>query len=611
MILSFNEILVISAVLIFVVVLFCLVKSEGTKQQWIKRLSGFSSFILFVHYLLLSSILLISVYSIYTGTRPWVYFVLEAFVFTSSMLLLLIHNDRPLKFTIIFTLVILAVINSSMPIAENKLVIFSSDQPRGWLGAYFISESGNILMTTAMSGGYYSVIPLFSMLIASISSVTGCSLSLPYLLLPASVGIMMALSAYSILMRLTGDCIASSLAVFIFLSTPRLSVAALTEAGTSLALGSLLILLLLTHVSIHRHATPVAILLLAVTAMCLHPTGIIVMLCFVGGFVILRFITTSKRNFNVNPELITPARVFALIGILSVTYWVFNSVILKSIVGPLRMLYLSISAISFPTEQSVYTPQYYAAGLEVYAFAFAVPVALSVAYVVAHMIFALQSRKKAPSTSKRINSWIMAASLMGLFLIAVAFICVTTSPGASLERYINVPAYLLLIAPSAVVGALLIRQKHIAIFISIMILLVTFMGIGTSSPDWAPFEQQAWGANHWTYTSNMEADTISGFLPQDCYIYNDNDIYLGISATVKGIYFKQDQSYQTIRYKLSGIESGEFQPWEFAYPPITLYIIKTSDVNPMIMGNFQAYIVYSSGRHLILECITDENSTKD
>jgi len=493
-----------------------------------------------------------------------------------------------------------------MPIAENKLLIFGPDQGRDWFAARSVLKSGNFFEATTISGGYYSLIPTLSLILASISSVMGCELSLPYLVIPLFSSILVALSFYSILLRLTNDHLTSVIGVFIFLSTPRLAMTSIIPSTLSKAFGPLLLLLLLlTHIyrprARNQRSTAILLFLLAFVTVTVHPVGIITMLSFAGVFIILRFIISLNRSFQVSPPPISLTRLFVSINILCWTYWIFSNIVLVYLMKPVQKLYLSLSGPSMP---SVYTPQYYGGGLQVYAIAFAFPVALSAAYVAASVILAFTDKKRAPLIGEGIEPVVMSASIAGLFLVATAFICVVKSPGAPLERYLNLPAYILLVIPSAVVGALLIKRKQRVVVISTILMLSAFVVIGTSSPDWSPFEYPEWRTVHIRYPSNLEAGTISNFLPQDCYIYSDNDINLGVEAAIREIRIYGPKSYQTVRYILDGIKAGNFQPSEFAHRSVTLYIVKTSDVDPMIIGKAQAHTVYSSGRHLTLAYVT-------
>jgi len=210
----------------------------------------------------------------------------------------------------------------------------------------------------------------------------------------------------------------------------------------------------------------------------------------------------------------------------------------------------------------------------------------------------LNARREMPQAKEGISHNVLAAAIMGLLFVAIGFTITLSSSGLA-ERYLSEPGYLLLLVPSGVVGAYLINSRRKLTVIGTMLMLVIFVYVGTSSPDWAPFENPEFGALRKSYVSHLEAITISGFLPQQIYVYCDNDIGL-LPALIKGIQLLGPGSYETERRILRGIKDGVFDPSEFAYMPVTLYIIKTRDVNPQVMRSLQAHIVYSSGRHIIL-----------
>ena len=594
---SFVELLIVSATIIFLITFSFLFKSEDKTERGLGISLKYSDVLLRIHYLLLFSILLISIYSVHVGVRSWLYFFLQASVFITLILLLLSRPEGNLKFMSIFTFSVLVVLNSSIPLAENGLQIFGADQPTAFLASRSILEKGNILEAASLSGSYYSLIPIFSLLLSSVSLVVGFTLPSTFLISSAVAGIILAFTFYSILLRLTKDNLTSTIAVFIFLSIPRLTMVSVGNWNFSLVLGALLILILIKSLYSHQYALSIEAFLIALTSVVFHPTGIIVLLSFAGGLSIFYLVFKLNQTIKLSSNYVIPTRMFLSISVISFSFWIVNDLVLKSLIGPISSLF---NILTGPIQPSIYTPQYYSGGLKIYAFAFALPVAFSGAYVIVSML----SHIRKTSIRRPINLPVLSSAVIGLLFLGLGFIFIIKGPGYSLERYFSVISYVLLLIPSAIVGGHLIIQKRKLVSVSILLLLAAFLFIGTQSPDWAPFENPEWGAIHTTYTSNIEANTISDFISSEYYVYFDNDIRLDVIAFMKGVSVSTTQSYQTTRNVLEGITEGTFQTDSF-HKPVTLYIIKTSKVNPIIIRVTQVNLVYSSNHHQTFAYIAD------
>jgi hypothetical protein len=143
-----------------------------------------------------------------------------------------------------------------------------------------------------------------------------------------------------------------------------------------------------------------------------------------------------------------------------------------------------------------------------------------------------------------------AAGLMGLFLIVVAFVSVTNAPSGAVERYIDTPAYLLLVIPSAIVCLQLFSSRRKLAVACTILLLFTAVYLGSSSPDWAQFENPSYSAVRYTFTGYVEVGILENYVPVNSTLYADYDLHIGASS-----------SYQIIRPILNLIKVGALNPF--------------------------------------------------
>jgi hypothetical protein len=381
--------------------------------------------------------------------------------------------------------------------------------------------------------------------------------------------------------------------VFTFLATARLSIVQTLPTTISMALGSLLILAFIRHISAPNHCTTATIVLLALAALIFHPVGIVVMLVFSGGLAIVDFVGLfgkNSRQFNLTSSL------FALLSIMAFTYWTLNNSVFVSLVLPIQRVLSSLLAYS----PSVYTPNYFAGGSATDAFAWALPVGIVGAYVIVTIGDILIRRRDHGHREGIHDHYMLVAAVAGLSLVGVGFISILNSPGASVERYLSEPAYLLILLASAMVGAYIIKSKGKLGFLCMLLVLSCFVFAGSSSPDWAPFEHMEFAAVRTTYTSYVEARTITLFLPNGTYIYEDNDIAVIGLAEMANISSQSPQSFQTTRDVLAHYKNGEFAPFDPEYRD-AIFIIKLYEITNATGFNMYMNVLYNSGKHIASE----------
>lgn len=594
MIFSFAELLLIFFFLAFALILYLLHRSSEASEDEprIKCSPKFSKLLFRVHCALVLSVFILAVYSIWFGSRPIEYFVFVAGVFVTSVLSVSTKPKEKTGFTILFTLVLLSLISALTPIAENRGIIFGSDQWRDLVATKLIGDQGTIWNAAAYSGNYYSLIPSLSVLTASISLITG-NVYFSFMVPVVGMSIIMTISIYLILLKLTRTHIASVIGVFTFLATARLSIVQALPTTISMALGSLLILTFIRHISVHNRYTLASIVLLALAALIFHPVGIIVILVFSGGLAIVHFVGlfgNNRRQFNLTSSL------FALFSIMAFTYWTLSNSVFISLVVPAQRVLTSL----FTYSPSVYAPNYFAGGSATDAFAWALPIGIAGAYVIVSIGGVLMRRRDHYHRRGLHDPFMLVAAVAGLFLVGIGFISILHSPGASVERYLSEPAYLLILLASAMVGAYVIKSKGKLGFFCMLLVLSCFVFAGSSSPDWAPFEHVEFAAIRTTYASYVEARTLTPFLPNSVYIYEDNDIAVTGVAAMANISSRSPESFQTTRDVLTHYKNGEFIPFDPEYRD-ALFIIKLGEITNATVFNMYINVLYNSGRHIALE----------
>jgi hypothetical protein len=611
MTLNFQELLVVFSVLIFAVTLYLIFKSrknfEENKIERIQVLHSpvFSKVLYRIHYFFLLLFIIVTGYSIWFGLRPFLYYFVFALLFLTSVFLVLASapGKRVLATrTVLITVIILSLTQSMLPTFENRFIIFGSDQWRDIVATKLISEQGNFSSAAAYSGSYYSSIPLFSVLNAVVTLITG-NVFLSFAILTGAMSLVMVLAIYFILLKLARSQIASVVGVFVFLSTPRLALIQVLPSTVSLVLGSVLILLLIEYVSIPCRRTLAALVLVAFSALIFHPTGIIVLIILCGGLVIIHLTGVARQAY---PQSKMARNLLGVVCIMAFAYWSLNYVIFTSIITPLKTLLSSIPTSLGP---SIYTPRYLTSGFEVFSYAWAVPAGISAAYVVATLYKLLRGRKDSRATSRETLSILpFTAGMIGLLLIVVGFISIIHAPSASVERYVDNTAYLLLAVSSAVVSSQLIGSRQKLAVVCMIFLLGASVYIGSGCPDWAPFENPTFGAIRDTYTGYVEANTIVKHLPNNITIYADYDIPVDGVAAMADISFSMPGTFQIIRNVLATIKDGTFNPFVpiYANSPATFasvnatFIVKLDEVQNTTAIDEYMNILYNSGMHIVL-----------
>jgi hypothetical protein len=549
--------------------------------------------------LLIALFIAVTVYSVWVGLRQTVYFVIFAALFMTSILLLLANPNKRKNtaFIVLFTLVLLSVTQSVTPILENRLVIFGSDQWRDIVGTDLIIKQGNYWGAATYSGVYYASIPLFTLL-NSVVTLTAGNVFWSFAILVGLMGLVMALAVYLIVLRITKSYVASTVGVFIFLSTPRLALVQAIPATLSLVLGAVLVFLMVNCISLPRRGLFAAFLVIAFSTVIFNVVGVVVIIGLCAGLLIVNFLGLSTLTF---PQLRMTRYLFVSTVFLSLIYWAFNNIVFNSILSPLRRLLVTATP-TYSGVAAISTPRYFTGGFEVYSYSWAFPVGISAAYVLLAFYTFIQRRHRRGRDAFRTLPFV--TGLVGLLLIVVGFASILNAPSASVERYVNNVAYLLILIPTALVSSILISDKRKIAVVCILTLLVVSVYVGCSSPDWTPFESPTFTAIRVSESGLAEAKQIINLLPNGLTIYEDYDIPVAPLCDLSNLLYNSPSSYQVTRSIIDAVKSGVFNPFEAAYATGKLnpiYLVKTDEVQNGTAINLYMNTLYDSGLHVMLK----------
>jgi hypothetical protein len=160
----------------------------------------------------------------------------------------------------------------------------------------------------------------------------------------------------------------------------------------------------------------------------------------------------------------------------------------------------------------------------------------------------------------------------------------------------NVPAYLIMLVPAAIVLQKLVSNTNKIIVLIGLLLLISNLFIGTNSPNWAPFENPTFGAYRSTHTGYIEAINILNTLPLGIRIYEDNDLPLVEIADLQGINVRRDRSYQTIRDVIQDFKTNSVDYTNQRIRSSIVYL-KTNEIIDSELFKESVDVVYNNGIH--------------
>jgi hypothetical protein len=569
--LEFKDLLVFGTPLLTIVFAYLLLKrGEGNETRVVKR----GNMLRYIHYSLLFTLVIVTVYSVYAGFRPFIYFLIVATLFIMSVLYGMNSNEKGCHRTLFLTAMILAL---SVPIAisaGNNFYPRSSGQ--------LILETGSIeaYQRGALESGLYYYIPIETLISSAVTLVTGQTIIVP-LIYKSFFLLAMVIGLFSLLRRLSHNSITGIVGVFFCLSIPSLSFIGRMWPLTYAIFYILLTLLLYKS----PRASVTGLWIVSLPMIFAHPSGFVAVIT-----VLLPLALLGIRNWPTKESSSHRMRLSVLTTIfVTFVYWTYTYLISVMVQQGAKFYSTIYSYLSGVTAEGVgqgYVPMYYYSGYEIFAYAWSVPAALSVAFLIPIIFQFIRKKKVDPS-----QSFTIVSAFVGLTIIFFAYL---SYPSGEVGQYLIPVGYFLLLLSSSLVAAKLLTNKNKKYAIIAASLLACFILAGTYSPNWAPLEHPDFETSSTIhpYHVYLEAETVTFLSPTGATVYNDYDFPI------------EGGLYKPVRSVILQVCSGA-DPTQFARPPITLYGLKEERFSESIALD-DLDTVYSSGYHRIIVIQLDQ-----
>jgi hypothetical protein len=523
----------------------------------------------YVHFLFLSLLFAVTVYSIYAGSRPFLYFVVVSALFVTSVLIGKTSSDES-RNILFLTAIILAISVSSSIIIGNGFYPFNT------FGREPILQTGSLVayQNDAVTAGLYYYIPIDTITSASLALVTGQTIIVPFLV-SSSILLGVVAGIFSLLWRLTRNNLTAIIGVFFIMSIPSLSFLG-RLFGLIYGIFYILFILLLYKAPV---ASIAGLFIISLPLVFAHPSG------FIAVFALL--VPLALLGVKDWPTMGVSARRIRLCllttTVIAFAYWTYTY-LLSLLTRQGEKFYLSItsyfSGVTSGGTAGNYVPLYYSSENGFFAYVWAVPAALSAAFLLCTILQTIRHKK-----FDRTESLTVASAFVGLSLILTSYL---SYPRVETGQYIIPVGYFLLVISSSVAASRLLSFNLKKYFGIVAALLALFVLIGTYSPDWAPLEHQNFeqAATIHPFHVYLEAGTVTQLVAGNSTVYYDYDFPIGSG------------NYKPIRETILQVSSGA-DPTEFAKLPVTLYGIKEDRFSSQDSLN-QWDTVYSSGYHRVI-----------
>jgi hypothetical protein len=520
-----------------------------------------------VHYLLLLALSIVTGYSVYVGSRSIFFFVLLSALFVTSILIGL-DRTRDTGKILLLTGVLLAV---SIPTA---IFVGNHFYPYNSFGSEPILQTGNLSSyeQSASALGVYYFIPIETLINTFLALIIGQSIIVPYISTTAIL-IATVVGLFSLLRKLNYGNLAAIIGVFFLVSIPSLTI-----IGRMPLVYTIFYILLLVMLYKSPSASVLCVWLISLPMIFEHPSGFIAIALLLVPMTLLGIRNWPEPGLNsrkIRLCLLTTS-------VVTFAYWTYTYLLALMTNQGLKFYSTILSYFNGITATGVggnYVPLYYSASYSAFAYAWAIPVALSTALLISVMLGYLIKKKP---TSNQILLFFSA--FIGVVIIFAAYL---SYPGGETGQYLIPVGYFLLLLSSSCVAATVLSQSKKGLIMLSVVLLAAFVLIGTYSPDWAPLEHTDFGtaATINPYHVYLEVESLTPILPKNATIYYDYDLPL------------QAGSYKPVRNIIVQVSSG-VNATEFTMPPVTLFGVRNErfSANSTIE---QLSAVYSSGYHTI------------
>jgi hypothetical protein len=492
-------------------------------------------------------------------------------------------DSRVRNLSIIFAVSLLVPITI---IANNNFFSFGTDQTAFLRKVSVIVETGRFESWR----GYYDPFPFLSLLLTSLTLVTGFNTN-PYAFLAPVGSLLVALVLYLTFIQIRKSERTASIAPFIIMSIPPLAFLSMIPKYFSTIFGFTCLYLMIKVIYSKSKSFILSLYPILIAMVVLHPSGPVFVLCLLSPLgiysVIMRRRSAAPHQFRSMTTLILA---------VMLTYWIFNHSVLLSVRGPIRDLFTTITNYLSGSQQlsvqSAARP-YLESSIELAhtAYAWAVPPALVAAYLLNkfHNILIDHKYRKRSQWMQKIIEF---GSVLGLTLLMLSFLLAYYGH----YSYIIIPTYAILTFLILLILPHLLSCKNEIVTLITVFILATSVFVGSSSPNWAPIENPDFPQRRMLYNQAFSTKQFCQNLPQNTLItlILDFDAYPKIP---EDLHIKIFGSYRVIRRILMEFEKG-IPIDELAADNTYIFIVR---VERLVLHREDAFnLVRSSGKHAMI-----------
>jgi hypothetical protein len=587
---TFTEALVIEAVVLtFAFYLLFQLSSHRSASKGslvVSRLTSLFALVFSKGYVILvTSFLLVTVYSMFQGYRPNAYFFLLS-IFTLYMVFENAYQTSGRRKVLIICLVSLLI-----PITvavNNNLMPFWGDSRSILNRGYDILETGTLKDYGGSS--YYYPFPVLALLLASITAATGFSLNAYALLVPVC-SLLVVSTLYLISREMSGSKRMASLTPLLIFSIPSLNFISLLPMYLSIifAFVCLFLVVKLIHTKCRRFI--LCLIPLLIVTVVSHPSGPVLILSLIAPLGIYSMI---RRNSSTVPRQFKFVPLLTLLIMLF--YWIFAHEILVTVMGPVRDLsttiidYISGSELSAKITERPYLQE--AAGLTNVAFAWAVPPAVAAGYLL-HRHRGVSSSHDVKEDGNWLDKMLVSGSGAGLVLLLVSFL------GAQYGEYtyLILPTYAVFAFLMILLLPKLLSSKNKVVVITTVVILAASLFVGSSSPNWAPIENPDFPQKKTLFKQYISTSRFAEYLPRNTSLTAvlDFDVTLEVPQDVEIVFISS--SYRVVRRELSSLENG-VPINELADGNFMIFVVRLERLR--LHGDDIFNLVRTNGRHVMI-----------
>jgi hypothetical protein len=557
----------------------------------------------FIQIVLLVAFVTVLILSFLSDQRPGYYFIIEALLFANGTFIAFSKGSSSRGHLLILTISIVSLSNFAAIYGRSWQLPMFQDQYRDVFVANSIVAGSKFSDTQLLMdyfNGYYALIPAVPILTSSLSVVTGVPTYLTIPILDMTVSYVSQIGVFLAFRRFGNDLMMGWVAAFIVLSTPRLVYTGAIPQQVSMTVITIAFLIFFIRLNSTRleksdlKYTGI-IIFLVIGATLYHPSGAITILfLLVPIMILMRFIVTRQLRSKLG--LLT-----AIIAVSSIAYWSYNDLALSSLTSTNEQFFQSF--FNAYNRNSHEPPNLEQGGCELCAFSWALPYAISAAFLVVQGLFFIRSRKiglKGQRTEWQ-NKFFMAvaAALVATAVTFVGFLSFSADPSASIERYISLTTFFLMLIPASISAGWILNSLRTPYFFVMLIILSISVAIGSNSPDAAPVEHRSSQVGFALYATYLEVLPLKQYVPAQSLMYIDNDVPEFWYLDRHKLDIHEPTSYQTTREVLRNLANGTLDYFPNDKGDVTIFIIKTDRLLNATASLKDVNLIQSTGIHKV------------